>query len=77
MERLFHSTNYYRTLCLHVIIYYTPSLKILISDMCRELTSLGSLVERTVEGGNEEHHHLGTHAEEQHEIGTRQVGKLE
>ena len=35
------------------------------------------LVEGPVEGGEEEHHYLGAHTDEEHEVTSRQVGELE
>ena len=43
----------------------------------REVFPVGRLVERTVEGGNEEHYHLGTHAKVEHDVCAGQVGELE
>ena len=45
--------------------------------MCCQVHAVGCLVKRTVEGGNEEHDYLSSHAEEQHEVGSWQVGQLE
>ena len=45
--------------------------------MRRQVAAVCRLVERTVETGDEEHQHLGTHTEEQPEVGTRHVGQLE
>jgi hypothetical protein len=42
----------------------------------RQFHAVGRLVEGTVEGCDEEHHHLSSHTQEQHEVGTRQVGQL-
>ena len=47
------------------------------AHMRRQLHAVGCLVERTVEGGDEEHNDLSAHAEEQHEVGSRQVGQFE
>ena len=44
--------------------------------MSRNISSIGCLVERTVEGGKEEHERLSTHTGKQHEIGSRQVGQF-
>ncbi len=42
-----------------------------------QVLAVGRFVERTVESRYEEHHHLGAHAEIQHNVGTRKVGQLE
>ena len=51
--------------------------EVLLGEMRRKLTSVGSLVERTVEGGDEKHQHLGAHSEEKHDVCSRKVGQFE
>ena len=59
----------------HVLFVFFFNL--LLIYMRREFLAVGGLVERTVEGGEEEHEYLGTHSEEQHEVCSRQVGEFE
>ena len=47
------------------------------THMSGKLHAIGSLVERTVEGGQEEHEHFGSHSEEQEEVCSRQVSQFE
>jgi hypothetical protein len=42
-----------------------------------QLHSISRLIKRTIEGRNEEHKHLSSHAEEKEEVGTWQVSQLE
>ena len=41
-----------------------------------QITAVGCLVERTVEGRDEEHKHLSAHTNEQHDIGKGKVRQL-
>ncbi len=41
--------------------------------MSWQFTSLGGLVKRPIKSGEEENHDLCAHAQEQHDIGPRQV----
>jgi hypothetical protein len=41
-----------------------------------QLHTISRLIKRTVEGRNEEHKHLSSHAEEKEEVGTWQVSQL-
>ena len=45
--------------------------------MCIQLHAIGRLIKRTVEGGDEEHEHLGSHTQEEEKVGTWQVGQFE
>lgn len=49
---------------------------IFICHMNVKIHSLGSLVERTVEGRDKEYEYLSTHTQEQEEVGSWQVGQL-
>ena len=42
--------------------------------MSWQFTSLSGLVKRSIKSGEEENHDLSAHAQEQHDIGPRQVG---
>ena len=41
-----------------------------------QLHTVGCLVERTVKGRDKEYEHLCTHTDEQHQVGSRQVGQF-
>ena len=51
-------------------------IRIFLAYMSRYFLAYGCLVERTVEGRNEEHYNLGAHTEIQHDVGSGQVGEL-
>ena len=57
-------------------IVHLTGLKILFSEPRRHHTTVGSLVKRTVESRNEEDEDLGAHTDEEHDIGTREMGQL-
>ena len=46
-------------------------------EMRGQVHAVGSLVERTVESGDEEHKYLGAHTDEKHQVGPFNMGELE
>ena len=56
---------------------YSRAFKMLFCYVRGQVHAVGRLVERPVEGRKKEHHYLCSHAEEEHEVGTGQVCKLE